>query len=930
MFRFVLTAEEGVTKELHSRIVDARMGGGSLTRLRKELTRNRYTRLYDTMIAYYDHVTMYSKKQAKSTYGGTGSSVTADIKPDELHNPASYYDYEAPSVAYMSNIRQRHAVEQMPLWINYTQRLHSPRLCIDATFKVVKKIKDTNVKLLFSVLDVDTGCIIAQQFLTHETRDDTLPIFEGIAERYKELNQPLPTRVCSDRGHKDTNLIHAAFPDSHVNVDPWHFQQLFADTLDKNSSVWADVAKSFSEAVYKDVPDADGKMVRTHDEPDSIIGKVDALIKTHSHADSNGVAACTKKTKTWWNMQKGLLQLQRICSHPAGEEALFKMSSSQLENYHRQLNRIVRSMVKCSEGSMHLLLLQFMFHWNVDRRRQKAGETDWHTYDLQLVDAAHQACVRARGRSATNLLWPKHNVKLNEPLQLPRPLATVEHFGLDHPHVTLTHRMTAAQTDLTISQGQLELIMSKYSKYCERPAPANNTRLPFQPITLTPNAAIPPPLTSTLGLLPTSPLRLPPHTKLSNEERKLLSWLRKYDPSMKRCVEQMNWDLAAARWNVIDEQSNGQFAGTKMHPVHGDMVKCAVAVLDGQSKRAFNKDWIEKQAEAASRDIDAVISYLPVSPHLYAFTPFEDMKLQQIVKASSASRKTVDWKSAAKRWREVYNCQVEANSDLKVRPRDGEMLRSRWGVIRKYVAAAAAAEEETTATGTTADGSAGDAVDQTDVHSAWDGDASDVGSISDLGADADMGKEERQPWRPGLLARGLTFLGLPPTFTAMSTGASSSLSSSSSSSSSASPVPSASASSTANAPSSAAPSSAVLPAASVSAPASAKGASPRVAPAERWHWGEPATNAFIALGTPSGFQWTYDEFKGQWDAKQFFEVDQTRWQNKNRTEKLFATTGSRVKSASKRKVAGQGESSRSRKKAAKEKETAVLSVSFSA
>jgi hypothetical protein len=46
-FRFVLTHKAAVTMELHQRIIDARVHGGSLRQLERELNRNRHTRMLE-------------------------------------------------------------------------------------------------------------------------------------------------------------------------------------------------------------------------------------------------------------------------------------------------------------------------------------------------------------------------------------------------------------------------------------------------------------------------------------------------------------------------------------------------------------------------------------------------------------------------------------------------------------------------------------------------------------------------------------------------------------------------------------------------------------------------------------------------------------------------------------------------------------------
>jgi hypothetical protein len=43
---------------------------------------------------------------------------------------------------------------------------------------VAKRIRDSSVRLLWSMMDVSSQCILTQQFLTHESREDVLPMLE--------------------------------------------------------------------------------------------------------------------------------------------------------------------------------------------------------------------------------------------------------------------------------------------------------------------------------------------------------------------------------------------------------------------------------------------------------------------------------------------------------------------------------------------------------------------------------------------------------------------------------------------------------------------------------------------------------------------------------------------------------------------------------
>ena len=170
-FRFVLSKEEGVTQELEARIVDARLSGSSLNALRRELQHNRYNRMYAAMGAYYRHCEEYHLQRAPN--GGWGGALTAvmdrgapapiDDFPPVLHNPAAYFDHPAPSTIFMSEVLQRHARSNSVLWTTYMQQLTADRICVDATFKVAKGLTSSASRLLYSMMDMDSGCVLHQQ-----------------------------------------------------------------------------------------------------------------------------------------------------------------------------------------------------------------------------------------------------------------------------------------------------------------------------------------------------------------------------------------------------------------------------------------------------------------------------------------------------------------------------------------------------------------------------------------------------------------------------------------------------------------------------------------------------------------------------------------------------------------------------------------------
>jgi hypothetical protein len=733
----------------------------------------------------------------------------------------------------MSSIRHRHGLTRMPLWTQYTQQLTGTRVCIDATFKVAKRIRNSNVRLLWSMMDIGSQCILSQQFLTHESHEDVLPMLERYAQRCIELSVPLPVRVCSDRGLMDANVINhpSAFPLAHINVDPWHFQQLFTNTLNKGSSVWSDVSVQFKKAMYTEVSDSDGRTVLTHAEPGAIVDAVDGLIKRYSHAGSDAVAAVTKKSIGWWEAQKGKILQSRMCSHPpAGDRHVFKMASSPLENYHRQLNRVLRNLVRCSEDTMHVFLMQFMFHWNVDRRRAlpgSAAERDWHTYDFVLVDEAYQACVKATGKNAAEKLW-------GGSFALPQRLQTYEEFGLFHNHVTLNHRMTAVQGHMPFSATLIESIVSKHTS----PPPPDTVVQ-----TVTTGAASS--SSTSRNSVPASPVA--PLGRMTPAERALLATLRHDDVVMQQAIRNKQWSDAAVRWNSFREQHGARLGNTQLNIVHGDHIKLAVAALDGAANRQLEHAFIQQEELRAQRAFDEVVPYVGVSPLVQHFTPLEDAHLRLMVEAFTSVKGVISWQKVTKRWMLTYKAQVEANAVLRLVPRSDESLRSRWSVLKTRAAKKRPARKDvTTESVMPADSEAdGDAAAEVDDNGKKEPASDAVQPTSSSAA---------PPAQRSVLTSMLEWLNVsaPP------------------------PLP--------------------PPPALVSSSSAYAALPPAVVTEQKdWHWGEKATRLFNQLGRQCEYNWTYDEFCAVWPVEEYGHVSESRWRNKQRIERQHLRTGSRVK-----------------------------------
>ena len=346
--QFILTPDEGVTRELFDRIVHSRRSGSSLHALRRELVRFRYERLYRTITQYYNHCEQHLLSKStpfqKLVPGfGMPSNTYAPLIPDLHHaDREAYWDHDPLDIKSMSKVYSTYCHNQASLWKAHTQQLTADRVSIDATYKIAKKIRDSNVSRCWSMVDTDTGVILHSQLLTHETHQDVLPMFKQYALRCAELKVPLPSRICTDRARMDVRLIQHpdAFPNTHINQDVWHFVELFGKTLNKQSRVWRDAKTAFSKSMYSSVQGADGSVHRSHAEPDTIMASVAHLISLYSLASDGAPPAVTDDTKKWWKDQKKDIEEHRLLSNPSKTSDTAPISSSPQENMHRQPQQI--------------------------------------------------------------------------------------------------------------------------------------------------------------------------------------------------------------------------------------------------------------------------------------------------------------------------------------------------------------------------------------------------------------------------------------------------------------------------------------------------------------------------------------------------------------------------------------------------------------
>jgi hypothetical protein len=699
-FRYHLTAEEGVTDDLMREIAGARMSGSSLQGLQQKLNAARYDRMYQWQSAYYHACSSHKLWNSKGS-NGKGEAVSYPHFPPLLTTENAYCDHAAPSIDTLRQLYDGNCERSSDLWMQHTQQHTAKRVSVDATFKIAAKVhnRDSPFRMLWTMVDIDTGVICSQQMLTHERSEDVLPMLQGYVARCKELRKPLPVRVSSDRGSRDSALINheTAFPNAHINVDNWHFQQRFLKTLNKKSPVFQQCHTAFSRAVYKQVTFPDGTSGKTHADPDSIIRDVSVILETYSVGGEHG-AAVTKATKDWWKQQIPDIWDRRILSNPVGvsDTDAGTVSSSRQESYHSQLNRRTR-FVTTSAQHMHWTLMQFMFRWNTERRRKSELEADWGTFDLPLVISAFKAAALVLSVDGAVKLFGNSS-------PVPRPISCEEQFGLIHSNVTLKLQTDAADQPIPFNDelvqeviaslsADLSLFTKAVTEAVARVSEASSdssTALPDDP----PAAAIEKVAEAVFEHASriTSAQWISQHGsvstaayRLTHVEKQLLRGLLRNDQQLVAMCNDKKWELAAARWNSFVGIFND-------HPQVPVAVRCARPLTEDTMRNAVKAARSASVREAEQQNIHLSttlpgIPYVEVSARKIPFTPDEDELLLELAKkypkkGDSMRGGDVRWKDLKSAWRVRWIAAVEIGG-AQHHPRSVKQLHNRYTYIRK-------------------------------------------------------------------------------------------------------------------------------------------------------------------------------------------------------------------------------------------------------
>ena len=664
-YTFHTTHAAGVTLDLLQHIVASRTTGQSLNKLQQFIRELRYERMHNTIVDYYNHC---------KTYQHICSDYQPTPLPPILHNAAGYYDHEPLSVHTMAEIYTDWCKLYEQQWKAYTQQLTADYVSIDSSHKIPKRVKGNAFTKLWSMADISTGVILQQQMLTNEANADIQPMLYQHVARCASLGKNTPSRVCTDRGVLDAKLIGQSMPDAHVNVDPWHFQQLFLKTLDRRSELDKACYREFCDALYScvnnqwGIPTAD----YTHAEPEQIIDRIDCIIKRYS-IQSSGTVPVTIETREWWANQKSDIQNKRILSNPithSNQHSIARVSSSAQENYHRQINKVTTN-AKFGQQRMHYFLQHFNHRWNVSRRRQCHQEHNFVTYNNSIVDESFTITKAVSGYECAIQLWDNKTWILPD-----RPLVD-EKFGLQHDHVTATERLNKALTELPISESDLQQTL-KGLLFIVDPAAAvvmessNNTDVTDVTQNNTTN--------------PLVPDILPPIT-LNNVSVKLIRHLLRCNDVFRLLVDDNKLENVSQYYNAIVRRA--QISKSKYVPAAlinqlcwstEESMKKALKQVDQQEHVDAEKLLIHQPFECT-----LTIDLIPKTAGELPFTEYEITTLRDLAERKKKKHvKQIDWQAVASSWALKYMAENRSNQINRLNCRNKKTLKTQYETLTKY------------------------------------------------------------------------------------------------------------------------------------------------------------------------------------------------------------------------------------------------------
>jgi len=201
-------------------------------------------------------------------------------------------------------------------------------------------------------------------------------------------------------------------------LDPWHTITNFMKHVNKSFLLHSQIHRELSAVLYVFVTDrATRKEVKEHVPKVLIALRIDAIVSKYSKP-IDGIAGLSSDFHDNWRRVKADSTKHSMLSNRAGtlpssaRDHIPTMSTSPLEPFHRWLNRLFRSAIKCSEGLMTALLADFFHRWNLIQLRKAGRLRALHSFDGRLIDTACQSDARLYEREQSQVIWGGRDLPL--------------------------------------------------------------------------------------------------------------------------------------------------------------------------------------------------------------------------------------------------------------------------------------------------------------------------------------------------------------------------------------------------------------------------------------------------------------------------------------------------------------------------------------
>jgi hypothetical protein len=347
---------------------------------------------------------------------------------------------------------------------------------------------------------------------------------------------------------------------------------------------------------------------------------------------------------------------------------------------------------------MHSILMQFMFRWNTERRRNVGLEINWGTFDLPLVISGFRTAALVLGEDGAARLFGASPI--------PRRLVSREQFGLIHAHVTLNLQTMAADQFLPFPASQIDDIiaglsadLSLFTKAITEAVQRMGSASDGTPVTSSstdPGAAVEQAAVAVLEHASriTSAQWVSQHGgestaaafRLSQVETRLLRTMLKKDTTLVMLCNENKWELAAARWNSFMPIFNNHPYILPEHRTARLLTEDTIRSAVKAARKASIREAEQQHVHLST--VEPLEPYNKVSARTIAFNEYEDELIYELVPKYPKSGGGIRWRQLSEAWRIRWTAAAKL-AKPEHHPRSTKQLHNRYSYLQRTAPARA-------------------------------------------------------------------------------------------------------------------------------------------------------------------------------------------------------------------------------------------------